>query len=222
VDVTLRSAAARRSTVGRGRCGVVPTLHISRNLWLRSDGVSGIGLAGVRLTSNGRVPEASDRVPPVLRGAFQRLAGCWSGLLLRVVAEAFVGTDSALGRDDFQHCVRDRGWTVPLRQGEEQSRSRLLRPRWRDVGKRPDRLGAEVSMRRKSVSLGTRLGRLVGPSRHLRFCPGSGRAVRLCKRVRARVREPRVLARIQLTDGLSSDQSSSRDGAGGLFRIGTN
>ena len=41
------------------------------------------------------------------------------------------------------------------------------------------------------------------------------------KRVRARVRQPRVLARIQLTDGLSSDQSSSRDGAGGLFRIGT-
>jgi hypothetical protein len=44
---------------------------------------------------------------------------------------------------------------------------------------------------------------------------------RLRSRVRARVRQPQVLARVQLTDGLSSDQSSSRDGAGGLFRIGT-
>jgi hypothetical protein len=56
----------------------------------------------------------------------------------------------------------------------------------------------------------------------LRFRLASDRTARLRIRVRARVREPRVLARIQLTDGLSSDQSSSRDSAGGLFRIGTN
>jgi hypothetical protein len=60
------------------------------------------------------------------------------------------------------------------------------------------------------------------------FAPGLGPLVlliepapmaRLCSRVRARVRQPQVLARVQLTDGLSSDQSSSRDGAGGLFRV---
>src|ERR1019366_3530190 len=59
----------------------------------------------------------------------------------------------------------------------------------------------------------------VDPSRRLALSSATSREVPLRKRVRARVRQPRVLARIQLTDGLSSDQSSSRDGAGGLFRL---